>query len=155
MGKYMNYTILHISDSDKHWAQAINEYIKRLWKSISIDTVKPVKNGSQSQIIQKETDLILGKLDKKYKKWNKVLLSKSGKQYSTEDLWKFLWELKNGKTVFLIWWPYGFDENKLLEIWVKSISFGGITLPHWLAKLTLLEQIYRIGTIESGKKYHY
>ena len=40
----MNYTILHISDSDKHWSEAINEYTKRLGKSIAIDTVKPVKN---------------------------------------------------------------------------------------------------------------
>ncbi len=151
----MNYTILHISDSDKHWSEAINEYLKRLWKSISIDTVKPVKNGTQTQIIQKETENVLEKLGKKYKNWNKVLLSKSGDQHSTEELWKFLWNLWNGKTIFIIWWPYGFDEDKLLTIWVKRISFGRITLPHWLAKLTLLEQIYRVWTIESGKKYHY
>ncbi|HBB04224.1 TPA: hypothetical protein DCZ39_05025 [Patescibacteria group bacterium] len=36
-----------------------------------------------------------------------------------------------------------------------KISFGAITLPHGLAKVTLLEQIYRIGTIEQGKSYHY
>jgi len=151
----MNYTILHISDSDKHWSEAINEYTKRLGKSIAIDTVKPVKNWSQNQIIQKETAVILERLEKKYKHWNKVLLSKSGKEYSTEELWKFLWTLWNWKTVFIIWWPYGFDEEKLLSIWTKRISFGRITLPHWLAKLTLLEQIYRIWTIESWKKYHY
>ncbi len=151
----MNYTILHVSDSDKHRSEAINEYIKRLWKSMSIDTVKPVKNWTQIQIIQKETENILEKLEKKYKNWNKVLLSKSGTQHSTEDLWHFLWGLWNGKTVFIIWWPYGFDEDKVLNIWAKRISFGWITLPHWLAKLTLLEQIYRIWTIESGKKYHY
>jgi 23S rRNA pseudoU1915 N3-methylase RlmH len=50
----MNYSILHISDSDKHRAEGINEYIKRLRKSINIDTVKPVKNGTQVQIIQKK-----------------------------------------------------------------------------------------------------
>jgi 23S rRNA pseudoU1915 N3-methylase RlmH len=148
----MNYSILHISDSDKHWTEAINEYIKRLGKSVNIDTVKPVKNWTQSQIIEKETNIILEKLEKKYSDWNKVLLSKSWEQYSTEELWKFL---GYKKTVFIIWWPYGFNEDKLLEIWCKRISFGWITLPHWLAKLTLLEQIYRIGTIESGKKYHY
>jgi 23S rRNA (pseudouridine1915-N3)-methyltransferase len=151
----MNYAILHISDSDKHRSEAINEYIKRLWKSISMDTVKPVKNWTQIQIIQKETDLILDKLERKYKNWNKILLSKFEEQYSTKELWKYLWKLGNWKTVFIIWWPYGFDEDKLTEAWIRGISFGKITLPHWLAKLILLEQIYRIWTIESGKKYHY
>jgi 23S rRNA (pseudouridine1915-N3)-methyltransferase len=91
-------------------------------------------------------------LERKYPDRNKILLSKSGEQYSTEELGKFLWY---EKTVFIIWWPYGLDEDSLLKIGVKRISFGKITLPHWLAKLTLLEQIYRIETIESGKKYHY
>ena len=146
------FVILNISDSDKHWDIAIKEYTKRLGKEISIEDTKPVKNGTQEQIIEKETDLILEKLEKKYKDRNKVLLSKSGEQYSTEELGKFLWYKK---TVFIIWGPYGLDENSLLKIGVKRISFGKITLPHWLAKLTLLEQIYRIGTIESWKKYHY
>lgn len=148
----MKYIILNISDSDKHWDQAINEYIKRLGDGIIVENIKPVKNGTQEQIIQKETDLILEKLEKKYSDRNKVLLSKSGKEYSTEELGKFLWY---EKTVFIIGWPYGLDEDSLLKIAVKRISFGKITLPHGLAKLTLLEQVYRIWTIESGKKYHY
>ena len=148
----MKYIILNISDSDKHWDQAINEYIKRLGDGIIVENIKPVKNGTQEKIIQKETDLILEKLEKKYSDRNKVLLSKSGKEYSTEELGKFLWY---EKTVFIIGWPYGLDEDSLLKIAVKRISFGKITLPHGLAKLTLLEQVYRIWTIESGKKYHY
>ncbi|NOZ44115.1 MAG: 23S rRNA (pseudouridine(1915)-N(3))-methyltransferase RlmH [bacterium] len=36
-----------------------------------------------------------------------------------------------------------------------KISFGAITMPHGLAKLILLEQIYRAETIHIGKKYHY
>ncbi len=148
----MKYTILNISDSDKHWSEAIDEYTKRLGKSVNIENIKPIKNWTQAQIIQKETNLILDKIDKKYKDRDKVLLSKDGKQYSTEELWNILWYKK---TVFVIWWPYGLNEERLLRIWVKKISFGKITLPHWLAKLTLLEQIYRIGTIESWKKYHY
>jgi len=55
-----------------------------------VENIKPIKNGSQDQIIQKETELILDKLENKYKDWNKILLSKSGKQYSTEELKKFL-----------------------------------------------------------------
>ena len=146
------FVILNISDSDKHWNEWILEYSKRLGKAVVIENIKPIKNWTQAQIIEKETDLILERLEKKYKDWNKILLSKEWKIYSTEDLWKFLWKQKN---VFIIWWPYWTNENKLINFGIKRISFGKITLPHWLAKLVLLEQIYRIGSINSGKKYHY
>lgn len=146
------FVILNISDSDKHWREWILEYSKRLGKAVVIENIKPIKNWTQAQIIEKETDLILERLEKKYKDWNKILLSKEWKNYSTEDLWKFLWKQKN---VFIIWWPYWTNESKLINFGIKRISFGKITLPHWLAKLVLLEQIYRIGSINSGKKYHY
>lgn len=148
----MKYIILNISDSYKHWSKAIDEYTKRLGKDVVIENIKPVKNWTNEQIIQKETDIILENLEKKYQDRNKVLLIKSWEQYSTEEFGKFLWYKK---TVFIIWWPYGLDEDRITKEWVKKVSFGKITLPHWLAKLTLLEQIYRIWTIESGKKYHY
>ncbi|HPK28348.1 MAG TPA: 23S rRNA (pseudouridine(1915)-N(3))-methyltransferase RlmH [Candidatus Absconditabacterales bacterium] len=146
------FVILNISDSDKHWNEGVQEYIKRLGKTVNIENIKPIKNGTQPQIIEKETDLVLEVLEKKYKDWNKVLLSKEGVEYSTEELLKFLGK---EKTVFIIGGPYGLNEKRLMGFGIKRISFGKITLPHGLAKLVLLEQIYRIGTIESGKKYHY
>jgi 23S rRNA (pseudouridine1915-N3)-methyltransferase len=57
--------------------------------------------------------------------------------------------------VFIIGWPYGLDEPVLAKYIDVKISFWAITLPHGLAKVTLLEQLYRIGTIEDGKSYHY
>lgn len=148
----MTYVILNISDSDKHWASAIWEYTKRLWKSVILEQLKPCKNWTREQIIEKETQEILEKLAKKYKDWDYVLMSKDGELVTTE---KLLDLCKNRNIVFIIWWPYWLDENELEKIGAKKIAFGNITLPHWLAKLTLLEQIYRIWTIESGKSYHY
>ena len=148
----MTYVILNISDSDKHWANAIWEYTKRLWKSVILENLKPCKNGTRQQIIEKETWEILEKLNKKYKDWDYVLMSKDGDLVSTE---KLLDICKNKNIVFIIWWPYGLDEDELVKIWAKKVAFWKITLPHWLAKLTLLEQIYRIWTIETGKSYHY
>lgn len=148
----MTYVILNISDSDKHRASAIWEYTKRLWKSVILENLKPCKNGSREQIIEKETWEILEKLSKKYKDWDYILMSKDGDLVSTE---KLLDICKNKNIVFIIWWPYGLNEDELVKVWAKKVAFWKITLPHWLAKLTLLEQIYRIWTIETGKSYHY
>lgn len=148
----MTFVILNISDSDKHRSSAIWEYTKRLWKSVILEELKPCKNGTREQIIGKETKEILEKLNKKYKDRDYILMSKDWKSVTTEELLSLC---KNKNIVFIIWWPYGLNEPEIIKVWAKAISFGKITLPHWLAKLTLLEQIYRIWTIENRKSYHY
>jgi len=149
----MKTIILSISDSDKHFSSAISEYTKRLWKTVKIQNIKPTKHGSQSQIITKDTESIISILSKKYTSHFKILLSKDAKSLDTFAFKKLCsWY---SDIVFLIWGPYGLDE-KILEKYIDSkISFGQMTMPHGLAKLVLLEQIYRIWTIQSGKKYHY
>ena len=145
------FTILAISDSDKHREKVREEYTKRLWKSVKILDLKPSKNGNTQQIISADTENIISHLQK-FSDTKKILLSKEGKQLDTLALHKFL---TNQNIVFIIWWPYGLDEKKLTPLIDEKISFGAITLPHGLAKVTLLEQLYRIWTIEQGKSYHY
>lgn len=145
------FTILSISDSDKHRQSVVDEYSKRLWKSVKILNLKPSKNGSVQQIIAADTQNIITHLSK-FSDTQKILLSKEGKQL---DTMQFVSLLKNKDAVFIIGWPYGLDEPALEKYIDNKISFGAITLPHGLAKVTLLEQLYRVGTIEQGKSYHY
>jgi 23S rRNA (pseudouridine1915-N3)-methyltransferase len=63
--------------------------------------------------------------------------------------------VRNKDSVFIIGWPYWLNEPALATYIDSKISFGAITLPHGLAKVTLLEQLYRVGMIEQGKSYHY
>jgi 23S rRNA (pseudouridine1915-N3)-methyltransferase len=81
------------------------------------------------------------------------MMSKDGKLVTTEEFAKLCTE--HNHIVFVIGWPYGLDESQLTHIIQTKIAFWKITLPHWLAKLTLVEQIYRSETIKSGKSYHY
>ena len=152
----MKHILLSISDSDKHFASAVQEYTKRMWKGLVILDIKPVKYGERWDIIKKETNLLISKLQKLKKKHHEsvvFLLTKWWKQWSTSWLHKFL---KAGKTyIYIIWGPYGMDEDKLKAYIDQTISFGMQTMPHGLAKLVLLEQVYRIGMIEQGRQYHY
>lgn len=145
------FTILSISDSDKHWQSVVDEYAKRLWKSVKILNLKPSKNGPVQQIIAADTQNIITHLSK-FSDTQKILLSKEGKQLDTMQLATLV---RNKDSVFVIGWPYGLDEPTLSKYIDSKISFGAITLPHGLAKVTLLEQLYRIWTIEQGKSYHY
>jgi len=60
----MKVKIISVSDSDKHFQSAIEEYTKRLGKNIEIITIKPEKNGTPKQIISKETDKIIERISK-------------------------------------------------------------------------------------------
>ncbi|HCB51043.1 TPA: hypothetical protein DEP21_00375 [Patescibacteria group bacterium] len=94
------FTILSISDSDKHRNSAIQEYEKRLGKLISIENIKPSKNGTHEQIIQKDTENIIQILEKKYKNHYKIMMSKDGKLLTTEEFTSLV--SKPNHVVFII-----------------------------------------------------
>lgn len=148
------FTLLCVSDSDKHFATAISEYSKRLWKQLQIQELKPFKDDNPQLVIEKETQSLIELLNKKYSDRHTVLLIKEGEQLDTLQIAE---KLQGHKTVFIIGGPYGVDERLLCSSIprIKKRSFGAITLPHGLAKLTLIEQLYRATTLWSGKKYHY
>ena len=145
------FVILSISDSDKHWNAVVDEYTKRLGKSVKIENITPSRKGNTKQMIQADTENIIAKLGK-FSEYKKILLSKEGKQVTTMELHK---QFMNKDIIFIIGGPYGLNEAELTKHIDSKISFGAITLPHGLAKVILLEQLYRISTIEQGKSYHY
>ncbi len=147
----MKIKIICISDNDKHWQTWIDEYTKRLGKYLEIINIKPHKNWTTEQIIEKDTQNII----KKIQQLNhyKILLDKHWIATSSENLAKII--KQNFEVVFIIWWHLGLQKYLIKEHIDAQISFGQITMPHWLAKLVLLEQIYRAWSINTWKKYHY
>ncbi len=86
----------------------------------------------------------------------KVLLDERGKQYSSEELAKFLANLRDrGEPVtFVVGGAYGVGEE-VKKMCSQHLSLGKMTLPHELAQLLLLEQLYRACSINRGAKYHH
>ncbi|MDP9440406.1 MAG: 23S rRNA (pseudouridine(1915)-N(3))-methyltransferase RlmH, partial [Actinomycetota bacterium] len=80
-----------------------------------------------------------------------------GKGVSSEDLARRLGSLGvSGRSdlAVVIGGPLGLSRGLLdraNEVW----SFGAITLPHALARVVFLEQLYRAVKIERGEKYHW
>ncbi len=84
-----------------------------------------------------------------------IALDEHGKQLSSEDFSKDLArEAGLGRpVVFFIGGSWGLDDAVLTKTDLK-LSFGKITLPHSLARVVLVEQIYRALMISEGRSYH-
>jgi 23S rRNA (pseudouridine1915-N3)-methyltransferase len=81
-----------------------------------------------------------------------VLLASDGKSLSSEEFSVWLEERRrNGRDLcFVIGGPKGIE----LEA-DERLSLGPMTLPHQLARVVLLEQLYRAHKILAGEPYHY
>ena len=82
-----------------------------------------------------------------------VLLSAEGKTYDSVEFSRWLEDRRqSGRDVcFVIGGPKGLALDKCDE----KISLGPMTLPHQLARVVLLEQLYRAHKILAGEPYHY
>ena len=80
-----------------------------------------------------------------------------GRSLSSEDLARMLASLgTSGRShvAFVLGGPLGISPEVLRRA-DQHLSFGPITLPHALARVVLLEQLYRVVKIERREKYHW
>ena len=82
-----------------------------------------------------------------------ICLSEEGKQFNSVELYSLLLNFKNKKINFLI----GDTDGISSDIKKKSdlvLSLSPLTFPHELARLILIEQIYRAISISNNSPYH-
>jgi 23S rRNA (pseudouridine1915-N3)-methyltransferase len=83
----------------------------------------------------------------------KVLLASDGVQMDSIGFARFIGERRQAAKdlCFVIGGPRGLD----LDSCDLKLSFGPMTLPHQLARVVLIEQIYRAHKILAREPYHY
>ncbi len=81
------------------------------------------------------------------------LLDRDGEQLDSVGFSRFLEARRqSGQDLcFVVGGPFGLE----LEDVDQRLSLGAITLPHQLARVVLLEQVYRAHKILAGEPYHY
>lgn len=84
------------------------------------------------------------------------LLDRDGRSFSSMDFSRFLQQRRvSGQDLcFLIGGPKGLNDREAVG-YDLLLSFGPQTLPHQLAQVLLLEQLYRAHKILAGEPYHY
>jgi 23S rRNA (pseudouridine1915-N3)-methyltransferase len=85
-----------------------------------------------------------------------VLMDSRGKELSSEQFAKFLDDYQNGNPLPLVLAIGGADgfSTEARSAAQHVISLGKMTLAHELARVVLLEQVYRAFTILKGHPYH-
>ena len=146
---------------EKFYLSAAAEYEKRLkgycsFKLLELPEHRLPENPSPAEIqagLEKEAELILSKIPKGA--WF-CTLTPEGKIISSEELAEKMADVKNsGKSsaCFLIGSSFGMAQ-RIKEKADFKLSMGKMTFPHHLARIMVLEQLYRAEAIQAGSKYH-
>ena len=146
---------------EKFYLSAAAEYEKRLkgycsFKIVELPEYRLPENPSPAEIqtgLEKEAEQIFQKIPKGT--WLCVL-TPEGKIISSEDLAAKMKEVKlSGKSsaCFLIGSSFGMAQ-RVKDKADFRLSMGRMTFPHHLARIMVLEQLYRSEAIQAGSKYH-
>ena len=146
---------------EKFYLSAAAEYEKRLkaycrFSMIELPETRLPDDPSPAEIaagLEKEAELILAKIPKGA---FFCVLTPEGKNLSSEALAEKLEQVKlSGKSAacFLIGSSFGMAPRVKAEADLK-LSMSAMTFPHHLARIMVLEQLYRAEAIQAGSKYH-
>ena len=141
-----------------HWQLAEQDYLKRIQRYCELQFVF-TKEASQETLrndaLVKETEAV--EIKKKIEAGEFVIaLDQRGKTLSSEELAEFLQDKTvqgRSRFCFIIGGPLGLSPE-ICQQADLVLALSKMTLPHELAKIVLLEQIYRAFTIMHGEKYH-
>ena len=145
---------------EKYWRDAAGEYEKRLSRYTKFETIElpdlpePANSSPaiEQQIKEKEGTAILAKIRPED---TVIALCIDGKQLDSVQLSRKLTQIQDSgkRIVFVIGGSLGLSEAVVARANVK-LSFSPMTFPHQLARIMLLEQVYRACKIAAGERYH-
>ena len=146
---------------ERFYQDACAEYLKRLspyckLTLLELPEERLPQSPSQGQIdaaLEKEGQAIRSKLPPNT---SLVCLCVEGRLRSSEELASLVqtWEHNSAKHLaFVIAGSFGLAESLKAEAWVR-LSMSPMTFPHHLARVMVLEQLYRAFKINEGSNYH-
>ena len=150
----MKFTVVAVGKlKERFWTDACAEYLKRLQPYAKTEVreiadVDPGRAGGVDAARDREGAVSPSS--------HVVLLAIDGKQRSSEGFSRRIDALKlNGASdiAFVIGGSDGVSEAVRARA-DETLSFGPVTLPHNLARVVLLEQLYRAQKISRGEPYH-
>ncbi len=139
-------------------AGAVAEYearAGRYWKLevAEVDAGARGRDPDPERVMAAEAERILSRIPEGLEV---VALTREAKQMRSRMLARYLQQLMVGSApgvAFVLGGAYGLDGTVLSRA-RRKISLSAMTLPHEMARLVLVEQLYRAGTILRNEPYH-
>jgi len=127
---------------DVHVASLRDEYVKRFARFGKMEIIEREPKGDTP-------------LWPSTARW-RIALDERGDQFDSPGFAKRLekWSVAHGPLAFLVGDAYGHHAPSL-ALADARVSLGAMVLPHQLAHLVLVEQLYRAATILAGTGYHH
>ncbi len=144
---------------EKFYREALEHYAKRLQPYARLETVELAEGKEAGRGEFARTSLLEDEAQKISRQLRDtahlIVLSPEGQQMSTEKLAAYLKNLQriNPRADFVIGGAVGLAE-KIKQKSDLCFSFSLLTFPHRLARVVLLEQLYRCFKVIRGEPYH-
>ena len=142
------------SIKENYFKEAIEEYLKRLHKYMSVEIIEVKDEGFDE--LEKNIKLEAERIQKYISEKDYIItLEIEGKSYTSEEFAKKLDQIliENSNITFIIGGSYGLSDT-IKEKASLHLSFSKMTFPHQLFRVILLEQIYRAFKINHHENYH-
>lgn len=154
----MKITLITMGNKMPDWVtSAVQEYCKRLKDLVTltlveIPLIKRGKSTDLSRVLNKEMLLMQAVIPEHA---YLIAMDSKGESFTSEQLATKLTHLQliTPHICFLIGGPEGLA-SELVAISQEKWSLSSLTLPHTLARITLLETVYRAYTIINNHPYH-
>ena len=143
-------------NTDAHVAALEAEYAKRLSPhfDLKLEDIRKTYGPDETAAHARQDEARL--FEKRLKPGETLIaLDERGRQMTSVEFSEWLSrERDTGRGMtFLIGGPYGLDESLAKKAALK-LSLSKMTFTHEMARLLLLEQLYRAGNISGGGSYH-
>lgn len=146
---------------EKFYIDAFSEYAKRLQAYCRLECVELAEQRLGDAPSQKEIDAALGREAAEILRnippdTYAVAMCVEGRQMKSEGMARLIAERENSgkpKLCFIVGGSFGLDEGVKKRADMR-LSMSEMTFPHHLARVMLVEQIYRGFKINEGSRYH-
>jgi 23S rRNA (pseudouridine1915-N3)-methyltransferase len=152
----MRITLIAVTRRPAGWLQAgTAEYLKRMPRQLKVELVEvqPVRaTGATNESRRREADRIRAATPSGRRI---IVLDEHGTPVTSMELARRLkaWMRQGVDPAFIVGGADGLDAS-VTDAAHETWALSGLTLPHGLARLLLVEQLYRASTIIANHPYH-
>lgn len=142
---------------ERFWSQAVDEYLKRLSPYADVRVIEvpdrdPARGGEERALAEEGAAILKVLPDGAHV----IVLAIGGKQLDSEQFAERMERLAvdgRSSVAFVVGGSVGLSDE-VLRAADERLSLGPMTLPHNLARVVLVEQLYRSFKIRRGEPYH-